>query len=142
MPAVSAGSNPFIGQSVNLNVISLVHVRERIGNSRGPFGIVGEQQQSFTRFVQPPYRPNPRHPISQTGIDRFTTFFIGCRGDHTSRLVQHQVNSFFFLDDTAVHFDTIPIHMHGRFGILLARAVEPDTTRTNQLRSLRTGTIS
>src|SRR5205814_3496858 len=50
----------FIGQTIDLHVISFVEVAFWIGNSRGPRGIVRQQKQPFACLVEPSDRKDAR----------------------------------------------------------------------------------
>ena len=81
-----------IGDAVHLHVILLIQVAGWIGDFRRPLGIVGQEQQTFARFIQASDGTNPRQPGIEQVVNGGAALLVGCGGDDSSRFVQDEVD--------------------------------------------------
>lgn len=81
-----------VGHDADLDMVGLVKMKGRIGNARGPFGVVGKEKKAFTDLVEAADRSDPAQIRWQERIDGVAAFFIGGGGNDAAGLIQDEIN--------------------------------------------------
>src|ERR1051326_979293 len=126
----------------NLHVIGLAQMRFRRKQSRRPFGIVGEQEQSLASFVQTSHRRKVGNVFAQVVVDSGTAFFVGSGGYNPAWFVQGNVKFEPCFNRLAVNPDLIFFNNDWSFGISVNGAIDLYPSRLNQFHGAGTGAIT
>ncbi len=133
-----------VSDCADLHVVDLVEVRVGFSDARGPFRIVGEQEQAFAGFIEAADRGEPVGFIAEGSgkniVDGLAAFFVGGGGDDAAGFVEYYVEFLGWLDGLAVDFDMVLIQMDWDFGIAAYRGVQGYAAGANQCGGVRAGT--
>src|SRR5580700_2325500 len=81
-----------VGDAAHLHVILLIQVAGWIGDFRRPLGIIGEEQQTFARFIEASYWANPGQARIEQGVNGGASLLVGSGSDESPRFVQDEID--------------------------------------------------
>src|SRR5450755_510464 len=139
--ALEARCKRCVCESVDLHMVGLIRSGRLVGDPRGPHGVVAEQQQTFTRLVEPSDGCQPwQSGTSKTAVNSVSTLFVLCRRHEPTRLVQHEYQSLRRRGLLTVDVDSVQATPDRKFAVVHDLPVDPDAPLAHPLCGLRART--
>src|SRR5690348_13881614 len=135
--------NEFVGRrAAHLDVIALLQMRLGRGNARGPFGVVGQQQQPFAGLIEASDGPEPGRVGRQERVNRVSSLLVRRGRDYTTWLVEHEIDEGSGTHASAVELDAVGVHAHRKFRTAADSAVHAYAAGTDEFELLGTGAVA
>jgi hypothetical protein len=120
------------GDATDLNVVGLLQLARRVGNTRRPIGVVGKQKQTLAGLVQPSNRGDKGQTRSREAFKhRGSALLVRSSGDEPARLVQCQVQPGRGAKQAPIHCDLVPVEVHAPFKFPANFPVDPHAPGRN-----------
>src|SRR6516165_11909172 len=111
-------------------------------DSCAPLGVVGQEQKTFARFIEPADRSDPLSTLRQQRVDRRASLLVVGGGHQPARFVEDQISSLGGGGLLSVDFDEVQTEAHRRLRVARRFAVQPYSAFSNQQKSPGAGAVA